>query len=130
MKKLIILIFLGITINVIAQDDRWVYYGAPEIGGSYYYYDKETLDYKINSTVVWIKIVCDPYYYVEPLKKSEMYRLVQIELFCNDRKLKFLQSIVYFDDNTMKSNNYGVNSESQTITPESMGERLYKTICK
>jgi hypothetical protein len=132
MKNILLLLFLGITTNLIAQDDRWVYVGQSNDGseGTSFYYDKETLEYKTSSVVMWVKIVCEPRCYDEIYYKYEMYTLMQIEFYCKKRKSKIVARTTYYEDKSIERNDFGEDSPESPITPETMEETLYQTVCK
>ena len=62
MKIMLLFLLLGVTVNLSAQDERWVFYGTIW-NGDEYFYDKETIKHNTSSTEVWVKLVFKTYFY-------------------------------------------------------------------
>lgn len=129
MKKLIILIFLGLTTNLYTQD-RWIVFDYNEDTTVVLYYDNETIWYKGSSVVLWIKMVVNPAKYSENYNKDVSTILSQVEVFCGQRKYQEMETIIYFADGTDKRESHKENENMSIVIPDSIQEKYYKRLCK
>lgn len=135
--RIIILIFFLISLKTFGQEDnRWIYYFMADTGTkdkpilTFYTYDSETLVRNTNNTVlVWVKGEPIKPYYDSDYGKYVEKEYLQLLIDCNNRKIGTMAYIYYFDNGTMDSDNYQY-AEMNIIFPESMGEALYKELCK
>jgi len=129
MKKLIILIFLGISTNVCTQD-RWIVFDYNEDTTAVLYFDNETIWYKGSSVVLWVKMVFNPARYFEDYNKDVITALTQVEVFCGQRKYQEMETIIYFADGTDKRESHKENENMSIIIPDTKQEMYYKRLCK
>lgn len=127
MKKLIILIFLEITVNLLAQEDRWLFIGEGS-NGVMVYYDNLTMEYDEDIVKVWEKFVHKNYEYDKNVDKYITSTTWLNYVHCGKRKIDVKEIIFYYSDGTSRSRKF--NELPERIVPDTITETLYEAVCK
>jgi hypothetical protein len=130
-------ILIGLVIFSCAEvwGADWRYYAKSEWGD--YYYDAETVDRLPNNTVrVWTKEISSQKRVVNIVSKlgkefSDLgYINILYEVDCIGKKRCTLSAVYYSKSKSMIFDTGNERDEWKIIVPGSMGEALFKIICK
>jgi len=139
MKPLWLAIFLVICFAIIGYEDGWAidYRMFEENDEGVFYYDAQSITHTSKDTVkVWIKetfrgpgartLSRDLGQHYEKLDHS----VFQKELNCKDKTSRHLSLTLYAKDETILYSKTNMVEEFEPIDPNSVFEKLYKTVCK
>ena len=142
MKSLLVklgVILIGLAIFGCAGMQRvdWKLFAETQTDIGIFYYDAGNITHPSKHIVrTWIKLV----YYKDGValqvkklgKRYEdlSYTLNLLEVDCAAKKQRVLQSTSYSKDGNIISSNQSQEAEWSFINPGSIGEVLYKTVCK
>ena len=140
MKKIIYLriLFTGIfifTLVSVSYSAEWEHYGEVPSGSAYY--DKENIKHMPNNIIrVWVKNVYSDTGKKESIKnlgdrfKDVKDTLYLFQINCNEKKLSSVNVTDYDSKGSVISSDDNTTLKESIILPESVGEKLYKIVCK
>lgn len=131
MKKyfyLSIFLFLFIVLtNIQAQENRWTWFAQSEKGDylQVYYYDKTSIsywkDFSGNTyTELWIKIT--------PISKDITHTVLKWRIYCKTKEILEVNYLDYYQNGYVYESE--INYDKTSIVPETIGEDLYKVLCR
>jgi len=133
----VILMGLGIFGCAGRQAADWKLFAETQADIGIIYYDAANITHPSKDIVrTWVRLVYSKdgvALQVKELGKRYedlSYTLSLLEVNCAAKKNRVLQSTSYSRDGNVISSNQSQQTEWSLIIPESIGETLYKTVCK
>ena len=125
MKKtfLILIVFIFLLLSAVAEGVNWLFIGEGKNSDDKYYIDISSITRTSNIVRAWVKDVIK-----QPNEKNQSYVLHYQEFNCEGKKVRFLSTSIYYNDDRLPFLSAKV-SDWQFIPSDSVLERQLEFIC-